>query len=142
MEGKLVAYPNIAAELGQYSTTDFTEVYALKFVPDTPLQAGDLNNFPGTFTFTFEAAAFGDANYGKWRENPASIAASACKVNPEMAGPSFQINNETGYDPTAIRNLLNKDAKNGIIFDLYGRRVENMKKKGVYIVNGKKLVVK
>lgn len=142
MEGKLVAYPNIAAELGQYSTTDFTEVYALKFVPDTPLQAGDLNNFPGTFTFTFEAAAFGDANYGKWRENPASIAASACKVNPEMAGPSFQINNETGYDPTAIRNLLNKDAKNGIIFDLYGRRVETSMQKGVYIMNGKKIVVK
>ena len=74
-------------------------------------------------------------------------------------GPTFQINNDTGYDPlnpvdptpvepvkgdvNGDNELNNNDLEaNQSIYDLQGRRVENMKKKGVYIVNGKKLVVK
>ena len=101
LEGKLVAYPNIAEELGSYGGTDFSEVYALKFVPDQPVQAGDLDNYPGLYRFFFEKAAFGDANYGKWLADPNSVAAADCIVNPEMSGPTFQIDNVRGYDPSA-----------------------------------------
>lgn len=142
VEGKLVAYPNIAEELGSFGSTDFSEVYALRFVPDKPIQAGDLSNFPGLYRVVFETAAFGDANYGKWLANPSSVAAADCKVNPEMAGPTYQIDNDKGYDPTAIRTVTFGDADSQVIYDLNGSRIERVTKKGVYIVNGKKVIIK
>ena len=142
VEGKLVAYPNIAEELGSFGSTDFSEVYALKFVPDKPIQAGDLSNFPGLYRVVFETAAFGDANYGKWLANPGSVAAADCKVNPEMSGPTYQIDNDKGYDPTAIRTVTFGDADSQVIYDLNGSRIERVTKKGVYILNGKKVIIK
>ena len=45
-------------------------------------------------------------------------------------------------NPTAIRMIGADLPKDAVIFDLYGRRITNPAKGGVYIVNGKKVVVK
>lgn len=139
IEGKLVKYNTMQQDYGAIYGMDFTEVYALRFVPDTPLMGGELDNAPGIYGFFLDVAAMGDANYGKWLNNPNSVAPSACRVNPEMAGPTFQINNDTG---TGIETVIldNTDTKD--FYDLQGRRVDNISKKGVYIINGKKVVIK
>ena len=154
IEGKLVKYDTFQQDYGDLYGMDLSEVYALRFVPDKPIEGGELDNSPGIYGFFFDVAAFGDANYGKWLNDPTSVAPGDCRVNPEMAGPTFQINNDTGYDPLnpvdptpvePVKGDVNGDNEvkaNQSIYDLQGRRVENMKKKGVYIVNGKKLVVK
>ena len=43
---------------------------------------------------------------------------------------------------TVIRTLSVDDAAGKVIYDLQGRRVQNMDKKGIYIVNGRKVVIK
>ncbi len=44
--------------------------------------------------------------------------------------------------PTAIESVEIEAQQNGSIYDLSGRRVNDMKKAGLYIVNGKKVLVK
>ena len=43
---------------------------------------------------------------------------------------------------TGISTLSVDDAAGKVIYDLQGRRVQNMDKKGIYIVNGRKVVIK
>ena len=47
-----------------------------------------------------------------------------------------------GTDFTGIDNTELEDQNSAIIYDLHGRRVENPTKDGIYIVNGKKVVIK
>ena len=42
---------------------------------------------------------------------------------------------------TGIENVA-EDAENKVVYDILGRRVENITKSGIYIVNGKKVLVK
>ena len=43
---------------------------------------------------------------------------------------------------TAVTGVTAVKPANGIIYDITGRRVSRMDTKGLYIVNGKKIVVK
>jgi hypothetical protein len=45
-------------------------------------------------------------------------------------------------DPTAIDSIATDNAGDNVIYDLQGRRVTTPAKKGMYIVNGKKVVMK
>ena len=45
-------------------------------------------------------------------------------------------------DPTGISNIDNNQVSNAAVFDLSGRRVQNNAQKGVFIQNGKKVVIK
>lgn len=45
-------------------------------------------------------------------------------------------------EPTGISNIDNNQVSNTAVFDLSGRRVQNNAQKGVFIQNGKKVVVK
>ena len=55
----------------------------------------------------------------------------------EIAFYSFRF----GEDTTAIENV-DVDKENDVIFDLAGRRVSEITSPGIYIVNGKKVLVK
>jgi hypothetical protein len=81
-------------------------------------------------------ATFGDEKFGQWLNNHSSVAESECHVNGYYARFVIVDNNATG-----ITNI-NLDTKSAVIFDLQGRRVQNMDQKGVYIVNGCKVVKK
>ena len=47
----------------------------------------------------------------------------------------------TDEDPTSIKGILQSDHLNGEYYDLKGRKVNNPKK-GLYIRNGRKVIVK
>ena len=84
--------------------------------------------------------AFGDANYGKWLANHDSVAPQDCSVfTGGSLGVMYEI--DPGTPPTAINNVTTETGSK-VIYDLQGRRVQNMDKKGIYVVNGRKIVKK
>ena len=133
MTGRFVEYPDFAADYG----SEFAGTYAMKFVPDTPMQAGDLDNHGGIYGYFVDDAAFGDANYGLWLADHDSVNPEDCIVNAKGMLASYAIKNQYA---TIID--ITTDNESQTIYDLQGRRVDNTSKKGVYIINGKKVVVK
>lgn len=118
---------------------DFSMYKAIKLVMDMPIPAGELQNNPTLYAYEIPAAAFGDANYGKWLNNNSSVAPSLCEVNPVDNSTKFQVNNDRAT--TGIVHIRPTVSADNTYYDLQGRKVEHTTK-GVYIVNGKKIYVK
>ena len=72
------------------------------------------------------------------------IPRSGTPVNaPAMRHISFRVvGDEENGETTDIENAEFTNQNSEIIYDLMGRRVETMTEGGVYIVNGKKVVIK
>ena len=51
----------------------------------------------------------------------------------------YKVNNDKA---TGIDEITTDSNKPSVIYDLMGRRVQNMSRPGIYIVNGKKVVKK
>ena len=132
--GHLEAYPNFSKEV----TNDFLKgSKALKLVLDEPFVTNELYYKPGIYFLEIPAAAFGDDNFGKWLKN--NNFTGTCVVNKESKNYfCWQV---VPGSPTGIDDITSEPAEREI-YDLSGRRVEKMKRKGVYIVNGKKVVLK
>lgn len=115
-----------------------------RFIPSKTITETMLDPDPkyGTvFEFQFEKATFGDANYGEYLKDPSSDKKNKCHVNGEGYSVTLR-----AY-PDSYGDGLNpvfdevENQKQGI-YDLSGRRVTKMNKAGIYIVNGKKVVLK
>ena len=81
--GHFEVYEDFAQDFSQY-LGDLTGTFALKFVPDVPIQEGDLDNWSGYYTYRCEPATFGDANFGRWLANHDSVNPEDCRVNPAL----------------------------------------------------------
>lgn len=113
-----------------------SEVSGYKVVLDNPITEETV--LPdGTYHFRYPLGACGDANYRKYLEDSSSIDPSLCNVNPANLLTIHQVSN-AGDEILDIKNTSSKK----VIFDLSGRRVENITKCGIYIINGKKIIVK
>ncbi|MBR6321088.1 MAG: starch-binding protein [Prevotella sp.] len=98
---------------------------------DTTEGEGVQNSVAGIITFTDAAA--GDFN-GKF-----TLSEGASK--PETLGdPRWTIFDPT--DPTGINSIFAKAVENGEVYNLQGQKVQKLNKKGLYIINGKKVVKK
>lgn len=109
---------------------------AYKIVFDTPIAEGELR--ADTYTFIIPTATFGDTNFGKYLADKTSIKSSLCYVNPEIQFP-YIVNNSLA---TSIKEINSDTNRPAVIYDLMGRRVQEMSRPGIYIVNGKKVVKK
>ena len=131
--GHFEKYTTFAKDYG----SEYANTYAIKFVADQPVTQGRVDNYH-LCGYAAEMGAFGDANYGKWLANHDSVAPEECSVFPGGSlGAMYEINN----DATGIRNI-NFESGNQVIYDLQGRRVQSMDKKGIYVINGNKYVKK
>lgn len=123
----------------QRETIDIAGVHALKLVFTDGKGAIEEGDFAkGTYTIIFPAATWGDSNFAKYLESTSSVSASSCKVNPQLK-LTFTINNEVA---TSIQAVGVGGAAGQAIYDLSGRRLKSVGKPGLYIINGKKVVVK
>ena len=113
---------------------EYTNAYQIEF--DSPIKSGDLK--PDRYVFVLPIGTFGDNNYAKYLSDPTSISPSKCKVNPVMR-IVYKVNNDKA---TSIDEITTDSNKPSVIYDLMGRRVQNMSRPGIYIVNGKKVVKK
>lgn len=104
---------------------------AYKLVFDTPIKAGDLR--ASQYTYVIPARTFGDADFGKYLMGEQ---VSECHVNGETSY-TVRVNNAA-----AAISDISKDAMAPVIYTITGNRVNSMNKAGVYIVNGKKIIIK
>ena len=133
--GHLEAYPNYKKDL-KYDWLNGT--VAVKLVLDNPFTENELKYLSGMYYVTVPSEALGDANFGKWLKD--NKFTGACRTNTATSF-QFPVNNVI-IDILGIDEVNAADGSEQKIYDLTGRRVENMKKLGVYIVNGKKIMVK
>ena len=109
--------------------------YALKLVWDQPIDMVHVRTTD--YTFKIPEGAFGDSNYGKYLKDPSSVKSSDCTVNVSFMR-TYSINTTL----TGIRDINADDNAQKVIYDLQGRRVERVTKTDIYIVNGKKMVIR
>lgn len=109
--------------------------YALKLVWDQPIDMVHVRTTD--YAFKIPEGAFGDSNYGKYLKDPSSVKSSDCTVNNSFMR-TYSINTTL----TGIRDINAEGNAPKVIYDLQGRRVERVTKTGIYIVNGKKMVIR
>lgn len=97
------------------------QVETLKFVTETPITAA------GTYTFTLEDYA---------------VYCYGSNYQMETAGTLKFTFTVKAADETGINNVESENGKVNAIFDLTGRKVKEITAPGIYIVNGKKIIVK
>lgn len=109
---------------------------AYKVVWDPVIKAGDYDR-AFSAGVRIEEGAFGDENYAAWLNDHSAVTESQCRVNARNV-IFFSVNNIAA----GITELSASDTAGKVVYDLQGRRVTDTSKKGVYIVNGKKVVIK
>lgn len=108
----------------------------LLLVFDTPLREGELK--ADLYAIVILQGTFGDTNFGKFLEDKTTTQASDCHTNPRMT-ITIEVDNDKA---TGIGHVVNSTEKNNVIYDVQGRKVKQMNRSGIYIVNGKKFVKK
>lgn len=110
--------------------------YRIKLVLDKEIKKGDL--LDGLYTYVIEPGTFGDANFAKYLKGDPKITKDMCHVN-ERLHYTFNVNNAivTKISTTSVT----MDAEQPV-YDLSGRRVEGKLQSGIYVVNGRKVVIK
>lgn len=119
----------------EFSTSD-ASVYALRLVWDNEIKENSLDK--SVYAITYPDATFGDKNFEKWLADPSSVKKSDCHVN-KADHWYFSIDNANA---TSIDNIKKDGNGEMVIYDLQGHRVERVTKTGIYIVNGKKAVIR
>ena len=129
-----------------------TDAQTILLIPTTEpdLAVTVAPEFKGTLEATEIAASSATTNNyafnGKqfvWVKNPISIAPYKCWLDIPTGVATARVINLVFGDATKITNTNYTDLTNGDWYDLNGRKLNAMPtKKGVYIMNGKKVVVK
>lgn len=103
---------------------------AIRLVLDQPI-----TSLPrGQYAVIVNKATFGDLNFGKYLDDKTSVKASECKVN-DYFSLMYMVDNTSSVD--GIETISDGNEKT---YDIMGRPVKSIGSKGVYIVNGKKVV--
>lgn len=101
----------------------------------------------GDVNYTLSHVAVKAATFQPW-ESGFALNATGDAVEPAPALSAFTYSFDgpatiTITTATAINDILSQpDAEAVRVFDISGRRVSNVKKGGLYIINGKKTLVK
>ena len=109
---------------------------ALHLVIEQDIKEGDI--VPGQYLFDIFEGTYGDVNFAKYLADPLSVSKRQCHANRAFF-LDIMIDNEKAA--AGIRHLT-VDEQNDKVYDLSGRRMNGNVKPGLYIMNGKKVVVK
>lgn len=113
----------------------------IQLVLDSPILAGSLDGQEGYYSYVVPAGTYGDSNFGKYLKDPTSVSTSECKVNRKIAF-TLRVDNEKAKQRIDKIDSVNRGTQQTVVFDLQGRRHTGALKPGLYIIDGKKRVVK
>ena len=128
--------PFLAEIYGEQIELNFGE----KDIVATPTDFGKDKDFVGVYAHQTAEGKYGIDNNNMLHKGGAgaTIDAFHAYLNvPEVLGVAFN-----GSTPTAINGVAADKTVNTAVYDLSGRRVYGKLQKGLYIMNGKKFVVK
>lgn len=136
-------YTDAVVTTGHFIETEDPElpnaVGVIKVVLEKEIEPSSI--YPGTYVYIIQPATFGDANFGLYLEGNPAVEKSDCHVNNYLNYP-FTVDNEAADAITAINEVGAGAAPQGVVYDLQGRRVQNVGRPGIYVKNGRKFVVK
>lgn len=132
----------VIRENGVMQEVELSDGYhALKVVFNPAINPGELKQYRDyTLFFPLGVVGTGDYKYfiqTKPRPDGSMVSRSECKVNAAY-NRTYTINNEIASDIADVAT----DNRPTAIYTLQGTRVSHMKAPGIYIVNGRKVVVK
>lgn len=116
--------------------TDFS--FENKAIVATPTDLG--KDFVGVYAPQNAEGLYGIDNEGKLHKGGATATIAAFHAYLNVSGVTAVAFN--GSTPTAINGVAADKVANTAVYDLSGRRVYGKLQKGLYIMNGKKVVVK
>jgi len=90
--GHFYPYPEIVQDYGD----SFANVFAIRLVLDEPFKEGDLINSPALYTVIIDPGTFGDANFGRYLQDPTNVSPSECLVNPKSTSIIFYVDDVNG----------------------------------------------
>lgn len=129
--GHLEPYPDFTNDY------DYPFTQAVRLVLDEPIKSGDVGI--ATVAYVLPKGTIGDANYGKWLENPESVAPEECIVNDKIDNILVLVNNDLATQGIHEANSVQNKK---YFYDLTGRKTIGKVSSGIYIINGKKHVVR
>ena len=90
------------------------------------------------YGFIAVRGSFGDENFGRYLDNPSSVLRSDCHLIEQMG---LYYNSSKNALPTGIENV-EAMPESDVLYDLTGRKVGSTNVPGIYIKNGKKIIVR
>lgn len=111
-----------------------------KEIPVTPTDLG--TGFVGVYAKTSAKDMYGINKEGKLQKGGDGAYVNAFHAYLNVTGPAPAAVAFNGSTPTAINGVAADKVANTAVYDLSGRRVYGKLQKGLYIMNGKKVVVK
>lgn len=109
---------------------------AMHLVLDKEIKEGDIES--GQYIFDIFEGTYGDINFAKYLTDPKSVSKRQCHANRAFF-LDIMIDNEKAT--SGIRHISIDDQADKV-YDLMGRRIGSDVKPGIYVKNGKKVVVK
>lgn len=117
----------------------YQDYQAIRLVLDSPIEAGELRTAPGIYAYNIPQGTYGDLNFGSYISGDISIAKSSCIANAPKVF-TVDIDNDKA---TGVHSIESAQFADDVMYDLMGRRVDQgSKKPGLYIVNGRKVVIR
>ena len=111
-----------------------------KDIVATPTDFGKGEGFVGVYAKTYVKDKYGINSEGKLQKGGADAYVNAFHAYLNVEKPAGVAFNDS--TPTAINGVAADKVANTAVYDLSGRRVYGKLQKGLYIMNGKKVVVK
>jgi hypothetical protein len=127
-------FGNVKAS-GHFVKTENSNIVRLAL--DSEIQEG-VTLKTGEYTINIKEKTICDSNYIQYLADNESVNLSSCHINPTL---TYKVIVDNQRAAEGIRQIT-IDEQNDKVYDLSGRRMDGNVKPGLYIMNGKKVVVK
>ena len=126
----------------EFSNTHGYEGYqAIRLVLEPPIEEGELQYSAGLYAYNIPSGTYGDLDFGKYISGDTSIDKATCLANARQVF-KVEVDNDKA-NATGIQSVEAAQPADGAVYDLTGRRVDQSQQKpGLYIVNGRKVVIR
>lgn len=130
-----VTYDNKSSVIKEDTIYTYTYSYGVSWNQ----KLDETNVKDSRYTIVIAEGSYGDKNFGRYSQGDPEIRKSDCHLNKII---QYFCYISSSAIPLGIENVNTENSSEDVIFDLSGRRVKSVSQPGIYIKNGKKVVIK